>query len=66
MPVVRLHAPGDLRWHREPGPDLGPGKALLDVQAVGICVGHGAAYEAYLPAGVKKIADVAARLDAID
>lgn len=37
MNVLRLHAPGDLRLHEEPLPRVDHGKALLRVQAVGIC-----------------------------
>ena len=37
MKVIRLHAPGDLRTHDEPRPELQPGEALVRVGAVGIC-----------------------------
>jgi L-iditol 2-dehydrogenase len=35
--VARLHAPRDLRLHREPVSDAGPGEVLLRVTAVGLC-----------------------------
>jgi L-iditol 2-dehydrogenase len=37
MKVIRLHAPGDLRQHDEPGPKPGPGELLVRVNTVGIC-----------------------------
>ncbi len=37
MKTLRLHAPYDLRFHEEPDPRPGPGEALLQVKAVGIC-----------------------------
>ena len=37
MKVLRLHAPGDLRLHTEHPPSPGPGEALVQVKAVGIC-----------------------------
>ncbi len=37
MKTLRLHAPYDLRFHEEPDPTPGPGEALLQVKAVGIC-----------------------------
>ena len=37
MKVVRLHGPGDLRFHEESVPVPGPGEKLMHVKAVGIC-----------------------------
>ncbi len=37
MKALRLHAPGDVRLHDEPGPTPGPGETLVKVTAVGIC-----------------------------
>jgi L-iditol 2-dehydrogenase len=37
MKAIRLHGPGDLRQHDEPQPETGPGEALVQVKAVGIC-----------------------------
>jgi L-iditol 2-dehydrogenase len=37
MKVVRLHAPGDLRFHDEPLPEPGSDETLVRVRAVGIC-----------------------------
>jgi L-iditol 2-dehydrogenase len=35
--VVRLHAPRDVRFHRERVEDPGPGEVLLQVRTVGLC-----------------------------
>jgi L-iditol 2-dehydrogenase len=37
MKVLRLHGPGDLRFHDEPLPQDGVGETIVHVKAVGIC-----------------------------
>lgn len=37
MKALRLHAPGDLRFHNEPAPHPGGNEQLVRIKAVGIC-----------------------------